>query len=186
MKPYTALYQAGKGDIKIEQAAEYLNTTPRRVQQMIARWGDRLGAMNEALGSLDKAFPTRKDYSDALNKAAETLKVTRRDINQLLTHYEIARNVILSGDTRSDREEKSEKAQEKFEKSQRAALSFISGADDIESAAEFAEVSSRQMRRWVEKLLGSEQQEIKDLKHMTTLQRRRLADQIEGKTLEKA
>ena len=179
MKTYEAIWLAGRNKITIENAAEHLNTSPRRVKQMVSYWGSRAGLLKRTLDKMDREFPSRDAYSAALHSAAEQLGITRRQLNRLLNKYELPRNAINSGDTRADREETHEKALEKWEMRSKAAVSFISGAETVETAAQYAEISPRQLYRWVKKLLAARGVEILDLRKMTLYQRRRLATQVE-------
>lgn len=155
-----------KGDITIEEAANALDITPKTMRFHLTRWGHRLPLL---LSILDKVREDKITRSEA----AEALQVTERQVNQLMGTWNVHRPIkpyLL------DRE----KAQVKWELRKRFAIEFIGGGISLEDAAEKAEVSDRQMRRWVADLLDKHfKMPWSDLKEITEPKRRKLAEEIE-------
>ena len=174
--PYEIVYLAGKGDIKIEEAARRLNKSPQAVAVMIGKWDGRLNTLLKVLKSLKEQPETREDYAERRLKAAKTLGITERQLNRLMNKGQIERKRPKKVEKR---EETAENAQKKWELRQKAAICIIDGTMTPEEAGLHAEVSSRQMYRWATKLLAEQGLVMKDLPRMTLPARRRLANQIE-------
>jgi len=153
-------------EITEEQAANTLGITVTDLRFRLTRHGHRLPLV---LATLDKIG------NDSISRidAAEVLGLSKREINKLMVSWQIKRpmkeNVI-------DRQV----SKIKWEIRKKYAIDFIAGGDDIETVAEQASVSSRQMRRWVSGLLEEHfQMTYKEMMSLTDARRRRLADEIE-------
>jgi hypothetical protein len=73
-------------------------------------------------------------------------------------------------------------AQVKWEVRKKYAIDFVAERETIESAAEKADVSTRQMRRWVSELINKHYGMVfRDLNSLTLNKRRELANEIEQK-----
>lgn len=159
--------QLKAGDIDLKAAAEQFGISEIGLKIRISKHGDNLPRV---LKTLDRIA------ADQISReaAAEYLKVQVRTINLLMETWHVkrpARDAYLV--TRA-------KASIKWEIRKKYAIDFIAGSDTLESAAEGAEVSVRQIRRWVSELLEKHYQMVfKDLKGMRDSQRKRLADEIE-------
>lgn len=181
MLRYEILYLVSSQQLEEETAAEMLNVSVRSLRATMTKYGKRIKKMPTALGPLQEQAETVFERTKALQKAAKMLGITLRQVRRLLEKNEIAIQRPVSYEKRLER---AENAQEKWRKRQNAALSVIAGADDMESAATFAEVSSRQMYRWVNKLLSAEQVRIRDLQEMRRETRAELARRLENVQVE--
>lgn len=174
--PYEIVYLAGKGDIKLEEAAQRLNTTPRAIAIMVTKWDGRLELLLNALKPFKEQPETREDSSEKRRFAAELLGVTPRQLNRLLKKARIERKRPKRVE---EREKRAEKAQEKWEIREKYAICVIDGTMSPEEAALHAEVTGRQMYRWTTKLLAFEGLTMRDLHQMSLQNRRKLANLVE-------
>lgn len=181
MLRYEILYLVSSQQLEEKTAAEMLDVPVRTLRAILTKYGKRVNKMPEALSPLKEQAETVFERTKALQEAAKMLKISVRQVRRLLEKNEIAIQMPLSF---AKRLERAENAQEKWRKRQNAALSVIAGADDMESAANFAEVSSRQMYRWVNKLLSAEQVRIRDLQEMRRETRAELARKLENAQVE--
>lgn len=174
--PYEIVYLAGKGDIKIEEAAQRLNMTPRAVAIMVTKWDGRNHLLLQALKEFKEQPETIEDVAARRKRASELLGITERQVNRLLAKSKIERKRPKKVEKR---EELAEMSQNKWETRQKYAICIIDGTMGPDEAGLHAEVSSRQMYRWATKLLAEEGLAIKDLHKMTDAKRRTLANRIE-------
>jgi len=175
--PYEVIHLAGKGDITIEKAALALDMKPKVVKQMLTLWGSRLGTLVREMKKLSQTYPSREAQSAATAHAAQALNVTTRQVNRLVGIAGIKKPRPLAVQVR---EKTSVKAQERYGIRQKYAICVIDGTMPMADAAENAEVCSRQMYRWVTKLLNGEGLVVRDLQKMTLPKRRQLANRIES------
>jgi predicted HTH domain antitoxin len=181
MLRYEILYLVSSQQLEEETAAEMLEVPVRTLKAILTKYGKRIKKMPEALSPLQERAETVTERTKSLNKAAKMLGISVRQVRRLLEKNEISIKRPASFEKRLER---AENAKEKWKKRQNAALSVIAGADDMESAATFAEVSSRQMYRWVNKLLSVEQVKIRDLQEMRRDTRAALARKLENAEVE--
>lgn len=174
--PYEIVYLAGKGDIKIEEAAQRLKTTPRAIAVMVGKWDGRLNLLMKVFKKFKDQPETKEEYAETRAKAAGLLGITERQVNRLLKKGKIERKRPKKVELR---EETAEIAQEKWKTRQKYAICIIDGTMTPDEAGLHAEVSSRQMYRWATKLLADEGLEMRDLHAMTLAGRRKLANKIE-------
>jgi len=153
-------------EITEEEAAKTLGMTVKLLRFRITRWSHRLPLL---LSILDKI----KEDKITRNEASVALQVTVREVNQLMKTWNIERPI-------KEYELNRVKSQVKWEIRNRYALDFISGHMELDEAAESADVSPRQMRRWVSKLLEKHfQMPWGDLKQLSNERRLRLVQEIE-------
>lgn len=155
------------GKVTVEDAAKALGMTPRDLKIRMTKYGHRFPLV---LSILDKI---RADEISRVD-AAHALGVSVRQINHLMEHFHIKRPLkeYLVSRTAS---------QIKWELRKKFAIDFIADTCTIEEAAESAQVSTRQMRRWVSELLNKHFGMVyKDLKGLAPHRRRRLANDIES------
>jgi len=181
MLRYEILYLVSSQKLEEETAAEMLNVPVGSLRSTLTKYGKRIKKMPEALSPLKEQAETVTDRTKAMQKAAKMLGVSVRQVRRLLEKNEISLKRPASFEKRLER---AENAKEKWKKRQNAALSVIAGADNMDSAATFAEVSSRQMYRWVNKLLSVEKVRIRDLQEMRRDTRAALARKLENAEVE--
>jgi hypothetical protein len=154
-----------KGELKLEEAARAFDMTPRNLKFRLTTWGHRLPLL---LSTLDKIRDDRIDRQDA----AKVLDVSGREVNHLMLAWKIKRPVKQYVVDRT-------RAEVKWEIRKKYAIDYIAGHMEIEDAAEAADVSERQMRRWVsEMLMKHYEMPFKDLKEVSNHRRMRLAAEI--------
>lgn len=174
---HEVLAAVNKGEIDVEQAADLLETTPRRVRQMLTVWSGRLPTLIRTLDAMSRPFLSREDKSKVLQRAADALEVSPRQVRRLLSVNNVDKKPLK---TTQIRHEKAWIAQNKWDLRTRAALSFIAGSDNVESASLYADVTERQMYRWVHKMLDPTGVDIRDLRGMRLEKRQKLASKIEA------
>lgn len=155
-----------RGDLTLEDAAEALGLEVRDFKFRLSRWGLRLPLLLNTLDKLKEGKVTR-------DQAAEALSVSTRQVNQLMNTWEVKKPVkeYLVHNTA---------VQIKWEIRKKYAIDYIAGSSTIEEAADNAEISARQMRRWVSELLNKHYQiPFKDLVKVTSERRRHMATEIE-------
>lgn len=154
------------GKITPAEAAQALGVPEHGMQVRISKWGHRFPLM---LATLDKIADDKISREDA----AEVLDVGVRQVNALMKSWKIERPVKAYLVDRME-------TQVKWEIRKKYALEYIADQSTIEDAAESANCSDRQMRRWVAELIYKHYgMEFKDLKTLTGTKRRRLADDME-------
>jgi hypothetical protein len=149
-----------------EQAATMLGMPVKSLRIRRAKLGDKLP---QILGALDKI------NEDAITRteAVEILKVSARQVNKLAESWGVSRPLKQYVFTRTA-------SKIKWEIRKKFAIDYISGSANLEDAADGAEVTVRQMRRWIAELLMKHYgMPWKDLNLLTDDRRRRLADEIE-------
>lgn len=157
-----------QGLVSEEEAAAAVGKTVRSIKVIWSRWGPRLPLM---FSTLDKI----RDGKLSRAEAAELLQISLRHVNTLMTDWGVQKPI---GKRVVDRE----RASIKWSVRQKFAIEYIAGASTIEDAAENAQVTVRQMRRWVSQLLEKHYDMVfKDLKQLALARRRRLAQEIEEK-----
>ena len=72
--PYEIVYLAGKGDIKIEEAALRLDMTPRAVAIMVGKWAGRMNVLLRVLKQFKDQPETREALAVRRQQAAELLE----------------------------------------------------------------------------------------------------------------
>ncbi len=153
--------------INEEQAAHALGISVRSLRFQMTRHGSRLASVLATIDAIRNDEISRDD-------AAENLGVSVRQVNQLMLTWRVTRPLKTYLIKRKVSELK-------WEIRKTYAIEYISGSCTIESAAEEAGVSSRQMRRWVSDLLKQHfGMAFVDLKRLTGNRRERLAREIEG------
>lgn len=161
------VYGALQGDhITHDEAAKLLGITARDLKFRITRWGPRLPILCATLDMIADGTCTRAE-------ASAMIGVSERQVNHLMETWKVSRPIAkyVVDQTIS---------QIKWEIRKKYAIEFIGGFSTIEEAAEGAEVSTRQMRRWVSDLLDEHfQMAFKDLKDLTPRKRAQLAQEIE-------
>jgi hypothetical protein len=166
MKLLTIYTLLDSKEITDEEAALALGLTDSEWRQRRARWGARLPLL---FGVLDRI----RDDTITRDEAADVLQTSVRNVNALMKSWHVARPLKEYLIQR-------EAAKVKFEIRKKAAIDFIAGADDIETAAVAGDCSTRQIRRWVSDLLGKHFNMVwKDLKGLRPHRRERLAREIE-------
>lgn len=155
-----------KGEITQEEAASALGMTLKTFRFRCTKWGHRLPLLLAILDKIKEDKITREE-------AAVALSVTAREVNQLMKSWNISRPVKEYALNKA-------KAEVKWEIRKRYAIDFIAGSSDIDDAAERAEVSVRQMRRWVSDLINKHFGMVwGDLKLLSNAKRKALALEVE-------
>lgn len=155
-----------RGDITLEEAATAFGFTTTDMRLRMAKWGHRLPLL---LATLDKI----KNHNLPRDEAAQVLGVTPRQVNHLMVNWRVDRPIpdYLINNAAS---------QVKWEIRKKFAIEYIAGTCTLEEASENAQVSDRQMRRWVADLLQKHFGMVfKDLREVTPTRRYRLANEIE-------
>lgn len=155
-----------QGQVTDEQAAEALDLSHRQWEMRKKKWGHRLPLLFSILDKIKEDKITRLE-------AAQILGTTERNVNSLMQSWGVVRPLKPYLVARAA-------AEVKWEIRKKMAIDFIAGATTIEDAAEGAEVSDRQMRRWVSELLHKHFGMVfKDLKPLQLRRRQRLAEEVE-------
>lgn len=166
MNLYPIYVKFNKQQITEEQAAEQLGLSLTDWRFRRTKYGKRLPLI---LKTLDRI------YNDEISRddAAAILDVTTRQINNLMNSWLIARPL-------KDYLVKKEAIQIKWALRKKAAIEFIAGQTSLDQAAEDAQVSTRQMRRWVADLLDRHfGATFKDLRGLPQTKRLKMADTVE-------
>lgn len=156
-----------KGEITEKEAAALFGITVRNLRFKITRYGMRLPTV---LATLDKI--SRDQISR--DNAAVAMGVQVREVNNLMAEFKVTRPIpeYVINQTLTEI---------KWEIRKKFAIEFIAGSCTIEEAAENAECTTRQIRRWVENLLKKHfEMPYKDLKKLALHKRQRLANEIEA------
>lgn len=157
-----------KGDLSTDDMARLLGISPKNLKIRFTKHGDRLPLV---LATLDKIKADQIDRE----KAATTLKVTPRTVNQLMVSWNVERPIK---DYLIDRAA----SQVKWEVRKKYAIDYIGERETLDKAAQKADVSTRQMRRWVSDLLVKHFGIVfKDLIKITLTRRRQMANEVEQK-----
>lgn len=155
-----------QGEINDAQAAEILGLSTVAWLQRKGKWGHRLPL---ALSVLDKIAADKISRTEA----AQLLQTTTRNINSLMGSWKVVRPLKPYLVRKAA-------AEVKWEIRKKAAIDYIAGTCTIDEAAETAQVTDRQMRRWVSDLLDKHFGMVfKDLKTLQQRRRERLAQEIE-------
>lgn len=149
-----------------EQAAKALGITERDWRFRQTKYGSKLPKVLMTMDRIDNDEITR-------DEAAKVLNVTARQVNNLMKSWNAGRPIKEYLINRAV-------SSVKWELRKKFAVEYIAGTSDFETAALGAEVSVRQMRRWVEDLLQAHYGiTTKDLKHISLSRRGKMADEIE-------
>ena len=152
--------------ITLEDAAEAFQLPPKLLKFQISRHDYRLPLI---LAILDQIREDKISRSEA----ATALACTDRQINNFMRTWKAPRPTKAYLFAR-------ERSQVKWMLRKRYAIEFIGGGIDLIDAANHAEVSERQMRRWIKDLLDQHFGMVwGDLKLLDERKRRRLADEAE-------
>ena len=157
-----------QGLVSEEEISAVVGRSVKSVKMIWSRWGAKLPLM---FSTLDKI----RDGKVSRAEASDLLQISLRHVNTLMTDWGVQKPI---GKRVVDRE----RASIKWSVRKKFAIEFIAGASTIEDSAENAEVTGRQMRRWVSELLEKHYDMVfKDLKTLPLARRRRLAQEIEEK-----
>lgn len=152
-------------EITLEEAASTLGLSPMSLKMRIAKHGPRLPTTLAVLDDINQDKVTR-------TTAANILGVGPRDINALMKSWNVKRPLKPYLVSRAA-------SKVKWELRKKAAIDFIA-SEDLEDCAEIADISVRQMRRWVSLLLKKHfEMTWKELKELPQARRKRLAEEIE-------
>lgn len=161
-----SMREAGK--MTEEEAARALGKSIKILRFTWTLWGHRLPLMLSTLDKITAGTITRSE-------AAKVLECTERQVNSLMRSWGVQRPV-------ANHIVNKEQTKLKWSVRQKFAIDYIADTTTIEDAAENAQVSVRQMRRWVSNLLKKHyDMEFIDLRQITASRRRRLAEEIEEK-----
>lgn len=159
----------------LDEASSALGVEPQVLKARLTRWGNRLPRLIRTLDSIREDKITR-------DEAAAKLGVSVRQVNNLMISWEVKRPLKDYLVTR-------EASKVKWEIRKKCAIDYISGVTSLIDASEEAEVSDRQMRRWVSDLLKKHyEMTYKELNGLSLTKRKRLAEEVEtaeGLELEK-
>lgn len=166
MNRYAAYMQYKKGEMSLSQLSEALSLTDRDMKFRLSRHGTAIKGLLKVLDKIEKDEITR-------GEAAQALGVGERQVNQLMDKWSVSRPLREYVVTRAV-------SKVKWEIRKKWAIDYIADDMTIEDAAEAAAISSRMMRRWVSELLDKHYGMVfKDLKSLSGIKRKRLADEIE-------
>ena len=155
-------------EITEEEAAEALDMSLKTLRFHIRRHGHRLPLILIVMDKLAENQITR-------DEAATLLGVSVRQINMYERTWKITKPLKPYLFSR-------ERAQVKWELRKRFAIEYIAGTMSLDDAADKAEVSDRQMRRWISELLDRHYGMVwGDLNVIDEAKRRRIADEIQQK-----
>ena len=165
------------GEITQAQAAQALGYSEENLKWRLSRHGNRIPLILATLDKIHAAKITRLE-------AAEVLGVSTRQVNKLMESWKIVRPLNPTMPYLVNRAE----SEVKFERRKHFAIEFIAGKLNFEKAAEAADCSTRQIRRWVSDLLEKHfEMPYKDLVDLELPKRARLASEIRtAEQLEKA
>ena len=166
MKRSPVYQQYKRGEITLDDLAGVYGLTRRDMKFRLSRHGEKFGELVSTLDQIEANKMTR-------NEASEVLGVGVRQVNQLMEKWGVQR-------PKSEYMIRRIASKVKWEIRKKWAVNYIAGNMPIEEAANAAKLSDRQMRRWVSDLLNKHYGMVfKDLRGLTSLTRRRLADEIE-------
>lgn len=166
-----------RGDIKLTEATETLGArTASDVLKSLTAYREHLPYLIAMSDRLSVQHEKASDRTALLAEIAERLGVTLRQVNRLMRNTNI---ITPSPYQAMMRKFRAEEAKEKWRVRFDCALSVIAGLDKMDTAAEIAEVSSRQMYRWVNKLLDTQFIKLKEVRQLQMYRRKEIADQIE-------
>jgi hypothetical protein len=149
-----------------EDAAEAFQLSLKTLRFQISRHGHRLPLILAILDQIREDKITR-------GEAATALRCTVRQVNMFMLTWKSPRPTKAYLFAR-------ERSQVKWELRKRFAIEYIAGNIDLLDAAEKAEVSDRQMRRWIKGILDHHFGMVwGDLRHLDAHKRQRLADEAE-------
>lgn len=167
MSLYETYSKLLRGKITEEEAAKAYGFTVTDLRRRRTRFGNRLPQVLSVLDRIANDEMSR-------DEAATALGTTTRNVNKLQESWAVDRPIK---DYLVDRAV----AAVKWEIRKNYAIEFIAGSMPLLEAAEHAQVSDRQMRRWVTELIGKHFGIVfKDLKTITDRRRLQMADDIEA------
>jgi hypothetical protein len=167
MSLYDTYAQYVKNKKTEEETAEAFGLSLKDFRYRLTRYGDRLP---QVLSTLDRIATDEITRTDA----AAILGVKERSINALQKSWAVNRPI-------KEYKVRAAVSQVKWEVAKKVACEFIAGTTTIEKASELSGLSTRQMRRWVTKLIVKHFGiTFKDLADMTLSKRGRMADHIEN------
>lgn len=176
MNKFKVLLDFERGDITLTQAASLLQAKHAAdVIRSLAAYRGNLPYLIKMADKLSHQHPTQSDRRKIVEQIAEKFEITPRQVNRMMKNTAVVTPSPYRVVLRSMRKDE---AQKKWEARLKGALSMISGADSMESAAEYAEVTTRQMYRWVNKVLEPKFVTVRDLKSMSLTERRMLSESI--------
>lgn len=166
-----------RGDLKLTEVTETLHArTASDVLKSLAAYRAHLPYLIEMSDVLSGQQQTASDRVKIVAEIAERLGVTIRQVNRLMRNT----NIVTPSPYRAMmRRFRAEEAKEKWRVRFDCALSVIAGLDTMDAAAEISEVSSRQMYRWVNKLLDTQFIKLRDVRKLQMYRRKEIADVIE-------
>lgn len=154
------------GQVTQAQAAVALDISEKQLKLRMAQWGHKLPMLFATLDKIaEKTISTKE--------AAEVMGTTDRNMRALISRWKVTKPP-------SEYLVENARAEVKWEIRKKFAIDFISSSMTIEEAADGAEVSIRQMRRWVAALLKKHYaMTTRELTSLPPLRRKRLADEME-------
>jgi len=166
MSLYDVYSQYNQGKITEEEAASQFGLTLRDFRFRKSRFGERLPQVLKVLDQIAADEISRSD-------AAALLQVEGRTINRLQQSWSTVRPV-------KEYKVKEAVAAIKWEIHKKYACEYIADRITLEEAAEKTNTSTRQVRRWITKLIVKHFGiTFKDLADINWMRRRKMADQIE-------
>lgn len=146
---YALLHAVWQGHIPAEVAAESLGIPVRNVKTQVNYLGDRLDVIAKTLDNLTATpYASRKDLSEAKQKAAVTLGVTPRQVNRFLKRS--------GGNPRptpiQEREKASIAAVDRKRQQRQLAIDVLYGRKTLTEAANLAGRHERSLRRVLDDL----------------------------------
>ena len=166
MSLYSIYQNFVQGKITEEQAAEQFNISLKDFRFRRSRYGERLP---QVLSVLDRIASDEISRSDA----GAILQISDRSVNALQQSWSVIRPI-------KEYKVRQVVAKVKWEIRTKFACEFISGSQNIDQCAAGAGLSSRQMRRWIEKLIDKYYGiTFKDLKSISLARLKKMADEIE-------
>jgi len=168
-----------QGDLTLNQASELLTANKNStVLRWLATYGKDLSFLEKSVDELQKQHLTRYDRTVIVDKIAERLGVTRRQVNKITQNDKLKTPSPYYEMLRQMNEENAKvKRRSRFE----GALAVIAGSITMDGAADEVEVSSRQMYRHVTNQLARVDLTVKDLKHMTIPRRVEISEELREK-----
>lgn len=176
MHKFRVIRRVSLGQMSRHEAAELLAVDEKTVQQLQTVWADTLPTLVPLIDSLLQPKNTKRDQTKIKILIANKVGITYRQVNRLLKSSEI---VVPKPKSSENREKRRENAKNRRKLHEKWALDVIFGHSDVESAAEQAEVSPRQMYRLCNKLTRTVDLPFRDLAHLTGHERAKVAHQIE-------
>lgn len=149
-----------------------------RRKQMLTLWGDRLPLLRDTLRTLvDPVYPNLAAYSDKKAEAARLLNVTPRQIDRLLVTFQAKRKPFS---TQIKTKETSKEAQARFQANRNLALEVIKGYKQPNQAAKDADITPRQLYRYIGEALQHHSLTLTVLSKYPTYFRLAVAKEIEA------